>query len=186
MKIYTKKGDKGFTGLLFGGRVKKDTFRVELNGEVDNAQASLGFARAIAQGNPKLDALLISIERDLWVLMAEVATLPKNRSKLQSGSSLVTDAMTQRLENEIDEIMTQFDMPTDFVIPGSNLTSAALDLARTTIRKAERCSVAFVDKTDDSKVGVYLNRLSDLVWALARWVEGDRLLARNIESDDLN
>ncbi len=181
MKIYTKKGDSGSTGLLFGGRTKKDTFRIELNGAVDHAQACLGYARALALNNVRLDSILILAERDLWVLMAEVATLDKNRSKLEPNISLVTKDMVSRLESEIDEVMGHFEMPTSFVVPGANVVSAALDIARTVIRTAERRSVAFVEATPESLVGVYLNRLSDLVWALARWVEDTHLFAKDVQ-----
>lgn len=178
MKIYTKKGDDGTTGLLYGGRVLKNSFRVELNGTVDEAQAALGLARAIGVQNKALQEILISIERDLWVLMAEVATLPKARAKLVPEASLVTIAMVERLEARIDSVSALFEMPTAFVVPGSNLLSASLDVARTVIRRAERGCVDFLSDVPETIVGQYLNRLSDLIWTLARWVEDEHLLAR--------
>jgi len=178
LAIYTRRGDDGTTGLLFGGRVAKDSPRIELNGAVDEAQASLGSARAEAEPGSELDGVLSALEGDLYVLMAEVATAPENRGKLVAGTTLVTGSMVSELERQIDELMGRFELPTAFVIPGRNRLSAALDVARTVVRRAERL-VAAVD-LEGSQVGQYLNRLSDLVWALARWQEGDvHLLARD-------
>jgi cob(I)alamin adenosyltransferase len=102
--------------------------------------------------------------------MAEVATLPENRHKLAAGTSLVTTEMVTRLENEIDRLSAEIEMPTEFVVPGENQLSAALDVARTVVRRAERVAVGY--PLDGSLVVPYLNRLSDLVWTLARWAEG--------------
>ena len=93
MGIYTRKGDDGTTGLLFGGRVRKDADPIEVNGAVDEAQAALGLARAHGYRDAELNEILMDLERDLYVLMAEVATLPENRSKLSAGTSLVTKEM---------------------------------------------------------------------------------------------
>ena len=179
MRIYTRKGDGGTTGLLFGGRVAKDSIRIELNGAVDEAQATLGLARAEAGPGSELDELLVALERDLYVLMAEVATSPENRRKLEAGATLVTPAMVTALEDRIDDLSGRFDMPTEFVVPGQNRTSATLDLARTVVRRAERLWVAAGESVEGSQVGPYLNRLSDLIWTMARWAEGsDHLIAR--------
>jgi len=177
LKIYTKTGDDGTTGLLFGGRVGKDSALVHLTGTVDEAQAVLGLARAEVLPDSELDRLLTSLERDLYVLMAEVTTDPSNRSKLEPGTTLVTEAMVVALEHRIDDLIGRFEMPTDFVIPGANRVSAALDLARTVVRRAERLAVA--SPIEGSLVHRYLNRLSDVLWAMARWADGDlQLLAR--------
>ena len=103
--------------------------------------------------------------------MAEVATSPENRGKLVPGVSLVTPEMTADLEQRIDALTKRVTMPTEFVIPGQNLVSAALDVARTVIRRAERIAVGY--DLDGSQVVAYLNRLSDLIWTMARWAEGD-------------
>jgi cob(I)alamin adenosyltransferase len=177
-EIYTRKGDDGTTGLLYGGvRVSKDAPVIEANGAVDEAQAAMGVARASATPGGELDTLLIEVERDLWVLMADVATAPANRHKLRAGSSLVTADMVTRLEAHIDELNTRFDMPSDFVVPGQNTVAALLDVARTVVRRSERLVVTAMAGVD-SQVGPYLNRLSDLLWTMARWQEGDHLLAR--------
>ncbi len=181
VRIYTKTGDDGTTGLLYGGRVAKDSPAMEINGAVDEAQASMGMARAEAVPGSELDGLLVRLERDLYVLMAEVATDPANRHKLAAGTTLVTDEMVEALETWIDGLIERFDLPAEFVIPGSTRASAALDLARTVVRRAERLTVTH--PIEGSAVGRYLNRLSDLLWAMARWTEGDEhMLARTPRS----
>jgi len=170
VKIYTRGGDDGTTGLYFGGRVAKSAEPVEVNGAVDEAQAALGWARSLSESGSRLNELLITLERDLWVLMAEVATLPKNRHKLVAEKSLVTSVMVERLEHEIDMLSEEIEMPKEFVVPGETQLSAALDVARTVIRRAERIAVGY--PLENSLVNPYLNRLSDLVWTMARWAEG--------------
>ncbi len=170
MKIYTRDGDDGTTGLYFGGRVEKSSDPIEINGAVDEAQAALGWARSLSESPSRINDLLIVLERDLWVLMAEVATLPANRHKLTAEKSLVTSEMIARLEHEIDALSAEIEMPREFVVPGENQLSAALDVARTVIRRAERIAVGY--PLEDSFVVAYLNRLSDLAWTMARWAEG--------------
>ncbi len=178
VKIYTKTGDDGTTGLLYGGRVAKDSHVMQVTGAVDEAQAGLGLARAEAAAGSELDSVLTQLERELYVLMAEVATDPSHRSKLVEGTTLVTAEMVGALEAQVDRLLARFEMPSDFVIPGANRASAALDLARTVVRRAERLYVAA--PIEGSSVGPYLNRLSDLLWAMARWTEGnEHLLARS-------
>lgn len=177
LRIYTKTGDDGTTGLLYGGRVRKDAAVMQVTGTVDEAQAAMGMARAEAEAGSELDELLTGLERELYVLMAEVATDPSHRSKLVAGTTLVTEEMVIALEDHIDDLISRVSMPTEFVVPGANRASAALDVARTIVRRAERLLVSY--PIDGSLVGRYLNRLSDLLWALARWAEGaDHLLAR--------
>ena len=176
MKIYTRKGDDGTTGLLFGGRVRKDSAQPAAYGEVDEAQAALGLARAECERGSEIDELLIRLERDLWVLMAELATAPDNRHKLEPGTSLVTAEMVAALEPVIDDLTARFEPPTEFVVPGENRTAALLDVARTVVRRAERRSVDVVP--EGSHVVAYLNRLSDLLWTMARGQEERSLTAR--------
>ncbi len=188
MRIYTRRGDDGTTGLLYGGRVEKASPRIELNGAVDEAQAALGAARAESVPGSELDELLVTLERELYVLMAEVATAPANRRRLVPGQSLVTEPMILRLEEWIDRLSERFSMPTEFVVPGANRASAALDVARTVVRRAERvlasmpplhggANGAGAGEGEPSHVGPYLNRLSDLLWTMARWQEGEVHLA---------
>lgn len=180
MRIYTRKGDNGTTGLLYGGRVDKSSGRIEVNGAVDEAQAALGLARAESREDSELDRLLTRLERELYVLMAEVATEVEDRPKLVAGTTLVSVEMVTGLETLIDELSSRFEMPTEFVIPGANRRSAILDVARTLVRRAERVLAAHADvvqvRDGRSEVGPYLNRLSDLVWVMARWQEGDEHL----------
>lgn len=179
-KIYTKAGDDGTTGLFYGGRVAKDDELPAAYGTVDEAQAVLGLARAHADG--AVDQLLVPIMQDLWVLMAELATLPANRSKLEPGATAVTAAMVERLEHRIDELDTRFEPPTEFVVPGGNVVAAWLDLGRTVVRRAERLSISA--GPTPSFVVAYLNRLSDLLWTMARWQEstdGSTIQVRDVD-----
>lgn len=176
MKIYTRKGDDGTTGLYGGGRVGKGSPRPNAYGDVDEAQAALGSARAIAERGGELDVMLVGLERDLWVLMAELATDPGNAHKLVDGTSRVTAEMVAALESRIDEISDRFEALKEFVVPGQTPLAAALDVARTVVRRAERSALDVPGEA--SQVVPYLNRLSDLVWTLARWQEGHALTAR--------
>lgn len=175
MKVYTRTGDRGTTGLLFGGRVPKDGPGPAAYGEVDEAVSALGVARAECARGDELDTLIIRLQRDLFVVGAELATSPENRGKLKPGVSLATAEMVAELEPIIDEITTRFEPPREFVLPGEHRLAAALDLARAVIRRAERASVAAsaVGWMDDTCFVIpYLNRLADLVYTLARWQEG--------------
>ena len=157
--------------MLYGGRVRKDDDLPRAYGAVDEAQACIGAARAELRDD---DDLLVRLCRDLYVCMAELATLPENRGKL---TDRVTPEMVAALEPIIDDVMSRFEMPTEFVIPGATRASAMLDLARTVVRRAERESLSVAG---DTHVVAYLNRLSDLLWALARWQDGeDHLLAKD-------
>jgi cob(I)alamin adenosyltransferase len=172
-RIYTRTGDDGSTGLYFGGRVRKDDERVEAYGAVDEAQAFLGVARAAAGSGSELDGLLIALERDLWTVMAELATEAANRHKL--GDGVIAATRVAELEALIDDYKGRFDLPAEFVVPGEDPTSAALDVARTVVRRAERRALAVAP--EGSQVVAYLNRLSDLLWTMARWQEGGSRLA---------
>ena len=176
MWIYTRKGDAGTTGLLYGGRVRKDDPAPTAYGDVDEAQAAIGVARAHAPRGGELDQVLVALERDLWVLMADLATDEANRHKLTPEVSLVTQAMVDRLEALIDDHTARTELPEEFVVPGEEPVGAFLDVARTVVRRAERASLAAV--VEGSLVVAYLNRLSDLLWTLARWQEGTSLTAR--------
>ena len=176
MQIYTKKGDDGTTGLYYGGRVRKDDPAPSAYGDVDEAQAFIGLARAESERGSELDQLLIAIEKDLWVLMADLATEVENRPKLVAGSTLVTQEMVDAQDVIIDRITLRFPELKEFVVPGQNRQAALLDVARTVVRRAERTSLRAA--APGSLVIAYLNRLSDLLWTLARWQEGDALRVR--------
>jgi cob(I)alamin adenosyltransferase len=174
-RIYTKTGDDGSTALYYGGRVRKDDPHPRAYGAVDEAQAAIGVARAFSD-SPELSDLLVNLERGLYIAMAELATLPENRSKLKAGTTLVDEEMVAALEASIDHHSTLFEAPSGFVLPGGHRVAAFLDVARTTVRRAERDVLAVA--VEGSEVVKYLNRLSDLLWVLARWQEGESLSAR--------
>lgn len=175
MKVYTRTGDDGSTGLLYGGRVAKDAPGPVAYGTIDEAVSALGLARGDLERGSELDLLLIRLERELFVAGAELATEPANRSKLAPGVSRVTAEMVTALEPVIDDVTTRFDPPREFVVPGEHRVAAALDFARTVVRRAERETVTATGAgwlEPDSQVVPYLNRLADLVYTLARWQEG--------------
>ena len=180
MRIYTRKGDSGTTGLLFGGeRVSKADLRTEAYGTTDEAVSALGLARAAIgavtdRTEARLDELVIRLQRELFVVGAELATHVDRRDRLTDGTSRVTNDMVTALEREIDELETLVEQPKEFVLPGETLTGAALDLARTTVRRAERRAVALAeaDGLPESMVVPYLNRLADLLFVMARAADG--------------
>ena len=180
MDIYTRTGDDGTTGLLYGGRVAKSAPAPSAYGDVDEAQAAIGVARAHADRDGELDEVLIGIEADLWVLMAELATAAQNRHKLSAGTSLVTAEMVDRLEVLIDGFAERYEQPREFVVPGQERVSAFLDLARTVTRRAERSAVVATSEIDGTEAVRYLNRLSDLLFVLARWHEGGWVAAKDV------
>ncbi|MDE0928628.1 MAG: cob(I)yrinic acid a,c-diamide adenosyltransferase [Acidimicrobiales bacterium] len=180
MKIYTRKGDDGTTGLLYGGRVAKDSPQPVAYGDVDETQAALGLARAAA--GSELAEVLLKLEGDLWLVMAELACLPEKLGNLTETGTRPTAKDVTRLEGLIDQATARFDPPTEFVVPGENEISARLDFARTVTRRAERSALAVAAK--DSFVVPYLNRLSDLLWALARAEEGTSITAQSLNKED--
>ncbi len=174
MRIYTRKGDTGTTGLLFGGtRVSKADLRTDAYGTTDEAVSALGLARA-ALGEGPLAELVIRLQRELFVIGAELATHVEKRQKLTDGVTRVTAEMVTALEGQIDALEVDHPMPVEFVIPGETMAGAALDLARTSVRRAERRAVALAnaDGLPDSQVVPYLNRLADLLFVMARAADG--------------
>lgn len=174
MRIYTRKGDSGTTGLLFGGdRVSKADLRTDAYGTTDEAVSALGLARA-ALGAGELSELVVRLQRELFVVGAELATHVDRRQKLTDGVTRVTAEMVTALEREIDAIEAEHSMPAEFVIPGETMAGAALDLARTTVRRAERRAVALNNAggLPNSQVVPYLNRLADLLFVVARAADG--------------
>jgi cob(I)alamin adenosyltransferase len=176
MSISTGTGDDGTTGLFYGGRVGKDDPGPEAYGTVDEAVSVLGIARAAAEEtDPGLAAEILRLQRALFVVAAELATAPTNRHKLVPGETLTTPEMVTSLESELDQVIAARGAPTAFVVPGGTRQSAALDHARTVIRRAERRAVSLAGKggLPDSSVVPYLNRLADYVYMLARRVEDE-------------
>jgi cob(I)alamin adenosyltransferase len=182
--VATTKGDDGTTGLLFGGaRIGKDDPRTEAYGTIDEAVAALGIARAnlgvkgrhgtLPANLGGLAPLILRFQRELFVVGAELATNPDAWDRLQDGVTRVSEAMVTGVEETLVELEHHIEMPKEFVVPGETPTSAALELARTTLRRAERRAVAL--SRDGLVPGPnlipYLNRLADLVWVLARAAE---------------
>ncbi len=178
MRIYTKRGDDGTTGLLYGGRVDKDHPATEAYGCVDEAVAALGMARSRASG--ELSEELLALQRELFTVGAELATDQPSRSKLEPGVSLVTSTMVENLERRIDVLVADTGLPTEFVVPGESVIAADLDFARTVVRRAERRAVAWQAHlaAHGSNVVPYLNRLADYLYVLARAAETEWRPAR--------
>lgn len=168
MKVYSGKGDDGSTGLYMGGRVSKSSAAVDAYGIVDEAVAALGVARAEATG--ELAGEIMSLQRELFVVGAELATDPSRRGKLEPGQTCVSEEMADAVGKLVAALEERLPELREFVIPGDNRLSAALDLARTVIRKAERACVALADsgELDNPHLLRYLNRLGDLAFLMAR------------------
>lgn len=175
MRIYTKKGDDGTTGLLYGGRVAKDDARTQVYGTLDETVSALGIARAGGL-SPRGEAIAIRIQREMFVTGAQLATSEENQSKLTEGVSKVDAGMTKRAEDDIDALIEAHPLPQEFILPGATMGSAGLDLARSTIRRAERQAVTMDREglVPDPEILRYLNRVSDLLFALARYEEAEQ------------
>jgi cob(I)alamin adenosyltransferase len=170
VKIYTRKGDDGSTGLWYGGRVPKYAGRPEAYGSVDEAASALGLARAGAERGGELYSDILRLQNELFVAGAELATAPQAAGRLEGGVSKVTEDMVERLESDIDRYMDRVDLPPKFTIPGGTELSARLDVARAAVRRAER-RVAALEDLADATVLRYLNRLSDALFAMARFAD---------------
>ncbi len=180
MKVYTRRGDDGTTGLLYGGRVRKDDLRTEAYGTVDECVSALGMARAALPTDSEWHDVILGIQRELFALGAQLATRVEEWDKLAVGVSRVDEDMVTALERLIDDVEERFPLPQEFVVPGGDAAAAALDLARTICRRAERRTVTMQAEgllPDDTPVH-YLNRLSDALFVLARAVEGEWVPSR--------
>ena len=168
MKIYTRTGDRGDTGLFGGGRVAKNDPRVEAYGDVDELNAHLGLARAIEM-MPRIDEVLVPIQRDLFALGALLATPDHAKMHEQLAKARIDDDRVAQLERAIDQGEEELEPLRAFIVPGGTPKSAALHVARTVCRRAERRVIALAQTTElPSLVVIYLNRLSDLLFVLAR------------------
>ena len=167
MKIYTKTGDGGETSLLGGARVPKDHHRVAAYGDVDETNAAIGAVRALAEG--PLERLLSWIQKDLFAIGAQLAD-PTREVAAKQAKAVVTAANVRQLERAIDARETRLPPLRSFVLPGGTPTAALLHQARAVCRRAERSVVTLAREADvDPRVVVYLNRLSDLLFVLARF-----------------
>jgi cob(I)alamin adenosyltransferase len=182
--VATGRGDDGTTGLLYGGpRIGKDDLRTEAYGTVDEAVAALGLARAEladavadrpADSPPAgLADVVLRVQRELFVVGAELATTPEAWDRLEDGRTRVSSAMVDGLTATLEDLERGIEMPREFVVPGETRASAALELARTVVRRAERRSVALgaAGLLPGAHLLPYLNRLADLLWVMARAAE---------------
>jgi cob(I)alamin adenosyltransferase len=174
VRIYTKKGDDGTTALWYGGRRPKSHARVEAYGSVDEADSALGVARSLCgPDQEELARDILRVQRELFVAGAELATDPEAAGRLEDRVSRITDEMVDALDGEIDRYMDRVSLPPKFVIPGGTQLSAQLDIGRAVIRRAERrvAELKHADELDSDAVLRYLNRASDLVYAMARFAD---------------
>jgi cob(I)alamin adenosyltransferase len=182
--VATRRGDDGTTGLLFGGeRVYKDDPRPEAYGAIDEAVAALGLARAelgveasygsLPRTLARLPELILRLQRELFVVGAELATTPEAVDRGKPGDTRVTAEMVDGLDALLAETEAAIELPLEFVVPGETRLSAALELARTIVRRAERRAVAIsrAEPRPGVQIVPYLNRLADLLWILARAAE---------------
>lgn len=165
--VFSKRGDSGETSLLTGERVSKASLRPEAYGTLDEASSALGMARAFAQ-NGAIKDMILTVQEDLLTLGAELACESDNQTDYRIGTE-----RTLRLEQWIQELQGEVPLPRQFVFPGANAVSAAVDLARTIIRRAERRCIALREsgQMDNAEVHAYLNRLADFLFTLARFAE---------------
>ena len=168
MKIYTKTGDQGATALFGGGRVTKNHPRVEAYGDVDELNAALGMARSVEM-MPRIDEVLVPVQRDLFAIGALLATPDHEKMREQLAKARIDDDRIAELEHAIDSCEQELEPLRSFIVPGGTPKAAALHVARTVCRRAERRVVTLASEVDlPALVIIYLNRLSDLLFMLAR------------------
>lgn len=172
MQTFNKRGDAGQTSLLFGQRVPKSDVRCEGYGTIDEAVSALGLARSLSP-TVSVQEIVLSVQRELFIIGAEIATTDDRYASLAQKGNVVTESMVRRLEDLIVSLEAGTPMPRSFIIPGGSPSSAALDLARAIIRRAERCAVDLRDQgiIHNENILAYLNRLADLIFTLARYEE---------------
>ena len=168
MKIYTKTGDAGDTGLFGGGRVGKDHPRVDAYGDVDELNAMLGLVRAM-EPMPRIDEIIVPIQRDLFAIGALLATPDREKMRASLEKARIDDGRIRELETAIDHCESELDPLRSFIVPGGTAKAAALHVARTVCRRAER-RVVTLARTEELPpiVVIFLNRVSDLLFMLAR------------------
>jgi cob(I)alamin adenosyltransferase len=173
--IVTHGGDSGETSLLYGGRVPKDDLHTEAYGALDEAISALGLARASGAGDGEVAFAerVLALQREMFTVGAELATGKGERHLLEKHFAVVTPAMVDALEDEVHALEAQVPLPQAFVIPGGTVAAAAVDMARTFVRRAERRAVALqrAGELENPEVVRYLNRCSDLLFMLARKAE---------------
>lgn len=173
MRTFNKRGDQGETSLLYGGRVSKSDARCEAYGTIDEAVSALGLARALSE-RERIREVVYRLQEELFIVGAELATAADDYHKLAERDLVVTGEMVDRLERLIDEFEADTSMPRSFIIPGASPSAAALDMARTIVRRAERRVTELRNDgvVSNERLLQYLNRLADLIFTIARFEEG--------------
>ncbi len=173
--IATRRGDSGDTGLLYGGRVRKTDARVDAYGSGDEAVSALGLARSLC-ADERVTSWIHEIQREMFTVNAELATAADSRHLLETHFPTITIENTARLDSLLHELETEVSLPKSFIIPGGSAGSAAIDVARTIVRRTERAAVALIDSGElqNPEVATYLNRLSDVLFMLARYEDRER------------
>ena len=174
MRIYSKTGDDGTTGLFLGSRVPKNDVRCEANGEIDFAISAMGMARSLS-GNNKTKQILLKIQRDLYTVSSELAVDSKKYDSFTKDFVTIDEKNITNIEDWIDELDELISIPPKFIIPGDSLISSTLDLARSSIRTAERriVDVQSKGKLNNQKLLIFVNRISDLLFMLARYEDSE-------------
>lgn len=174
MKIYTKTGDEGDTGLFFGGRVSKNDIRCIAYGAIDETVSALGLSRALCN-TVKIKQMLFDIQNELFTVGAELATLRENYQQMSHSYKIVDQNMVMRIEQLIDVFDAEMELPPNFILPGTSSGSSAIDLARSVLRRSERAIVDLKSQgmLNNSQVLKYVNRLSDLLFMMARYEDKD-------------
>ena len=167
-KIYTKQGDGGNTSLFMGGVVSKSHLRIEACGSLDNAVSAIGLARSLSK-NSVITTLLMDLQHDLFTISAEISSV-QDLTSSEAKILIIQESHVQKLEKKLDEFRDEIDISREFVLPGGSPGSAAIDLARALVRSSERKIVEFNESGElkNQKIIQYTNRLSDLLFVMAR------------------
>jgi cob(I)alamin adenosyltransferase len=178
-RVYTKFGDKGETSLLYGGRVSKNNPHTEAYGITDEAVSVMGLGRSLSD-DQRVKDILRDLQRELFTIAAELATEPDKYELFKQHFKPVTQEMVDNLEQTIDSLEEEFEMPKIFVLPGGSPASSAIDMARTVIRTAERRVVALAEAggLTNELILNYMNRLGDLLFVLARYQDRELPIER--------
>lgn len=173
-RLYTKYGDEGQTSLLYGGRVSKSDLHCEAYGATDEACSALGLSRALSK-DANVTEMLKELQRQLFAVGAELASEPDKYETFKQHFSPITAEMTAQLEPKIDYYQDSVTLPRSFILPGASPASAAMDMARTSIRRAEREAVRLMEagRLTNLEIIRYLNRLGDLLFIVARYEDRD-------------
>jgi len=174
VKLFNKRGDSGETSLLYGQRTPKSGYRCHFNGAIDESVSALGLARSFCKRKEVQDTLL-QLQKDLFIAGAELAVPEENYADFQSKGRTISEEMVESLTGTVELFETKITLPKEFIIPGSTTSSAAIDMARTAVRRTERIAVQIHEQglLPNEIIMRYLNRMADLLFVLARYEETD-------------